>query len=554
MKLLVGSALAFWALFSPVLGEDKFFVILITSHNNETYVEANLASVFKQNYANYRVVYIDDASTDGTVEKVEEMVRRHRQQERFILIKNGQQKKGPENIYHAVRACDDREVVVMLNGDDWLSEERVLERLNKYYSGEDVWMTYGSYYDYPRMTKGEYAQKMPYRIMKHGGVRAHLARGWILSHLQTFYAGLFKQIKLQDFLYRGAFFENRADHAYMIPIMEMARRHAQFLEEVMYIRNCENPLNEEKVSLSARNNCNDYILQLPAYPVLATFPENPPETAENTSSDIVVFSLDRPMQLYACLESIRRYVVGFDRITVIYRYSDDEFAKAYQQVQAAFPKVSFIKQAPGHQKDFKPLMLASIYGHPAEYITFVADDIVVKDHIDFKECIRAMKKTGAHGFYLRLGKNIDYCYRENCTESPPESIPVEKGIYAWQFEMGGHDWAVPCSMDMTLYKKGDIHDDLAAFGYISPNTLELAWTNTIDRRKVGLYFTESKVVNIPLNMVNVSSNRHMESTEYDTRSLLALFRDGMKMDINGLFRINNRSVHIEHEPAFKRRS
>ena len=46
-------------------------VIVIASYNNERWVEENLKSVFMQDYSNYRVIYIDDASTDGTADLAE---------------------------------------------------------------------------------------------------------------------------------------------------------------------------------------------------------------------------------------------------------------------------------------------------------------------------------------------------------------------------------------------------------------------------------------------------------------------------------------------------
>lgn len=42
-----------------------------TYNNNKNFrVEANLNSVFAQNYTNYKVVIIDDASIDKTAERI----------------------------------------------------------------------------------------------------------------------------------------------------------------------------------------------------------------------------------------------------------------------------------------------------------------------------------------------------------------------------------------------------------------------------------------------------------------------------------------------------
>ena len=50
------------------------FRIITPSYNNEEWIEYNLASILNQAYTNYKVTYIDDASTDSTYEKVKEIV------------------------------------------------------------------------------------------------------------------------------------------------------------------------------------------------------------------------------------------------------------------------------------------------------------------------------------------------------------------------------------------------------------------------------------------------------------------------------------------------
>ena len=51
-----------------------------------------------------------------------------------------------------------------------------------------------------------------------------------------------------------------------------------------------------------------------------------------SSVDLVVFSYDRPLQLFAFLESTNQFVSGLGEISIIYRYSDENYEKAYQKV------------------------------------------------------------------------------------------------------------------------------------------------------------------------------------------------------------------------------
>ncbi len=58
------------SLYAPCLELPKYtekpFVFIIASYNNSEWYKNNLDSVFAQDYENYRIIYIDDASPDGT--------------------------------------------------------------------------------------------------------------------------------------------------------------------------------------------------------------------------------------------------------------------------------------------------------------------------------------------------------------------------------------------------------------------------------------------------------------------------------------------------------
>jgi glycosyltransferase involved in cell wall biosynthesis len=126
-------------------------VILITSYNNRNYLFNNLKSVFAQDYSNYRVIYVDDDSSDGTANEVEHLVKAYRKEDRFTLIRNKLRVGALCNIYHAVHSCDDRKLVVSLDGDDWFPHQNVLKIINTVYSTQNVWLTHGSLIEYPNI-------------------------------------------------------------------------------------------------------------------------------------------------------------------------------------------------------------------------------------------------------------------------------------------------------------------------------------------------------------------------------------------------------------------
>ena len=259
----------------PIL-EDKPFVIITMSYNNSAYCEKNLLSILEQDYKNYRVFYIDDCSTDDTFQKVQAFLSYYDKDKRVTLIRNEKNKGAMENLYQTVHRCQNNEIVVVVDGDDFLSSSKVLSRLNGYYANPEVWLTYGDYVEYPsydtrKERKLGACLPLNQKMLKERGAR-NLA--FITSHLRTFYAGLFKRIKHADFLYDGDFFQMGSDVASMIPMVELAGDHAYFINDILYIYNTENPASDYKKDLHKQSSIEKYVRSLPPYPFLKCHPKD----------------------------------------------------------------------------------------------------------------------------------------------------------------------------------------------------------------------------------------------------------------------------------------
>ena len=126
------------------------------------------------------------------------------------------------------------------------------------------------------------------------------------------------------------------------------------------------------------------------------------------NTDLIIFSFNRPMQLYAVLECTHKYFANLNNTYVLYRTSSQSYENAYDEIKIIFNQVHFVKQGNNPRADFKPLLLQCFFDSPAEYIMFSVDDDIVRDFVDIAECIDAMEKFDAYGFYLKLGENIIY--------------------------------------------------------------------------------------------------------------------------------------------------
>ncbi len=276
---------------------------------------------------------------------------------------------------------------------------------------------------------------------------------------------------------------------------------------------------------------------------------------ESYASDLLIYSYNRPAQLYALLESVQKYMSGLGEISVLYRADGAEFEKGYSAIKTAFKNVHYYKQGDKPQSDFKPLTIEIFKQSPSAYILFAVDDIIVKDYVDVQKCCKALSEHKSYGFYLRCGKNLTENYPLQRKQPIPPLQQEKEDIFSWQFAHGKDDWAYPHTVDMTIYKKDDIEHDIVGMAYYSPNSFEDMWNRRSWRCNdlKGLCFERSKIVNLPLNRVQHEyQNRVM--AEYSSHDLLTIFLKGLKIDIEPLYLIDNKAAHMEYSPLFIARS
>lgn len=206
------------------------FVIVVPCYNFSPFLEETLSSIAIQEYRNFRVIFIDDCSTDDTVDKAKHLVQEYNLSDKVSWVFNTVNQGILHNHYHAIHSCKLDEVIVCLDGDDALYDKHVLHKLNKIYNNPEVWMTYGSYEVFPNPGLC-LARSFSFRMMKKMNFRKP---DWCFSHLKTFYAALFHKICKEDLMKDGKFLKVAGDVAFMYPMLEMSRMHAFFIKEPMY--------------------------------------------------------------------------------------------------------------------------------------------------------------------------------------------------------------------------------------------------------------------------------------------------------------------------------
>lgn len=460
---------------------EKKIVVEIPSYNNREWYKYNLDSVFAQKYSNYRIIYTDDCSSDGTGDLVEQYIRLKKQAHRVTLIKNNTRRRSLANHYHAIHLCQDDEIIVNLDGDDWFAHEYVLAYINRIYDDPDVWLTYGQYINWPIQRIG-YCAAIPDYYKINNKYREHK---WVFGHLRTFRAALAKQIKLEDCLYfgkqkafYGKFYPAAADLALMYPMLEMTGGRYRFIPDILYKRNVQTPLNNFKVFFGIQQECGRIIRAAPRYAPLSTLYA---KREKKLTANLVIFSWNNPQKLAVFLSSVKKYFMALEQVIILYKTDPNPL---YTSLAHAYPNYTFIQYAP-HQ--FKKIVMQTLQKVPNGYSIITTPEYVLTAPIDASACIKALEKTFAYGFYL----SFPYSYTKSIY--PPYEI-VEDDIYVWQFRQATGEWAHPHSLSMVLYRNSDIITALKRLSVTTDARFEQYWKAlNAPPTKVGLFYAKARV-------------------------------------------------------------
>ena len=106
---------------------NKRFSIITAAYNIEDYIERAVESVENQTFRDYEFIIVNDFSTDKTGEKIINLSKKY---ENIVYIAHSENKKAGGARNTALDVAKG-EYIVFLDGDDYLANNDVLEKLNK---------------------------------------------------------------------------------------------------------------------------------------------------------------------------------------------------------------------------------------------------------------------------------------------------------------------------------------------------------------------------------------------------------------------------------------
>ena len=256
--------------------------------------------------------------------------------------------------------------------------------------------------------------------------------------------------------------------------------------------------------------------------------------------DIVIFSKNRPMQLFALLDSMSKLTdhEKAANITVVYKY-DEKYVPAIEQIKQEFSKFSFKEQA--NFKNDVTNVLASTFNR---FCTFLVDDIVFKEPISFANVCQLLEtNSSVLNFSMRMGTHLNFCYPINSPQPIPDGM-IQNGMFVWQWRNAQGDWGYPLSLDGHVFRKNDITRWISRIEFSNPNQLEdrmqIAKMENLETHCVCT--TTSCIVNLPIN--RVQDEYKNRCGDEDPEVLLGLWNEGKRINIDAILGLNNTSAHF----------
>jgi glycosyltransferase involved in cell wall biosynthesis len=120
--------------------------ILTGFYNAEQYIEKCIGSIMGQDYTDFTCYITHDLSTDNSVSLIKEMIK---DDNRFILIDDNTKKLYQTGNFDKVIRnnpnISDNDILIEVDGDDWLPDSKVFNRINDLYSDDNVWIANGCF-------------------------------------------------------------------------------------------------------------------------------------------------------------------------------------------------------------------------------------------------------------------------------------------------------------------------------------------------------------------------------------------------------------------------
>ncbi len=388
----------------------------------------------------------------------------------------------------------------------------------------------------------------------------------ITGEIERLYLGLLKEKSLKDSnvninkvsVFFNTFFDILLNSILKLYLIKRIRYNYKSM-----IKNIPNKLkdklkrffNNRNIQIFSTNYYNNVLKQLGLRTELLLFHTNPANINVTTPPvEIVIFSMDRAIQIYSLIKSCFDYLDKEVKIHILYRSTTAHHEESYNQLIEIFKgkNINFVKQV--DKSTFKPQLVNILESIQSSRMLFLVDDILIKDKISIDDITKFDPRS--YILSLRLGEHLTRCYTSDKDQKLPEFISdpnVKDDKLCWVWDKGEYDWNYPLSVDGHVFSTPEILALTKYADFNTPNTFEgnIQLFREFFLKRYGICYKNSKILNLPINKVNDDTeNLH---GNIDTNYLLQKWNEGMQIDYKKLNKFSNISAHQEVDISFVKR-
>lgn len=243
--------------------------------------------------------------------------------------------------------------------------------------------------------------------------------------------------------------------------------------------------------------------------------------------DTVVFTKDRPLQLYAYLESYYQnvYEDSQGQLVVFYRTSDEKYEDGYRIIRNEFKKVTWV-----YQNKFDDQLKEIVNNFTSKHILVTCDDDIWVNNFKYTEHINKIFNHNVATLMLHLRPALDFCYPMNAPMQSPDYIDNYRGLMLWNWTKADKDYGYPMGVSCSMWGRESLLTEMNKYTFAHPNELEEKMSqNPFTHRPFMLSFRQNKMINSPLNRVQDYSRN--PNANISTESLNQKFLEGYKIDL-----------------------
>ena len=424
---------------APQEAVEHPIVVVVCSYNNGEWSENTLESIFTQDYKNFRVIIVDDCSTDNNVQVIENYITTNNLADRVTFIKNDIRHRKLFNLYRVLYDCQDHEIVFMVDGDDSIAHPQVLSYINELYQDDNLWFTYGQYKNVPASQAIQWGHKemgycrpVPKHIQRKQAYRYY---SFVYMHPRTFRGWLFKLVKLEDLIadgiegFEGDFYPASNDVAMYFPMVEMAHTHIKFIPEILYIRNLYSEIVGFKVDRRIQTASAREIRKKDCYTPLFQAKKDRLVGLENAHADVLLICHYDLRDIENTLKNIEQHTSSVGTLYAFFRNTPDN-KKVCRFIKKQFPSVVFVPCEQDGNKSLKNRLLDYLSLTTNEHVFLTTDFCELTENINFADYIFWLEKTYAYRFFLN----------RHPSEGMPKFIPLSDSVCAWKMYMSSDKW------------------------------------------------------------------------------------------------------------------